>query len=67
MQRYPHYRLGNTPPPHPLARISPETIKLERAELYAHVLPPGQHIPIEVAFLPVDDNIQGGGGVLPRR
>ena len=43
--------------PSPLARISLETLTVERLDIYAHVLPPGQPIPIEVAPFPVDDNI----------
>ena len=48
-----------TPTP---ARISLETLMAERAELYAHVLPPGRSIPVEVAPFPVYYNIPGGGG-----
>ena len=47
----------NRPPP--LARISLETLTAERAELYAHVLPPRRTIPIDVSPFPVDDNIPG--------
>ena len=36
-----------------------ETLKEERAELYAHVSPPGIHIPTKVAPFPMDDNIPG--------
>ena len=36
-----------------------ETLTEECAELYAHVLPPGQPITIEVSPLPLDDNIPG--------
>ena len=49
--------VANRPPPP--ARVSTETLTEERAELYAHVPPLGQHIPIEVPPFPVDDNIQG--------
>ena len=44
------------PPP---ARVSLETLTEERADLYAHVPPPGRHIPIEVGPFPVDENIMG--------
>ena len=45
--------------PLPPARISLETLTLERVELYAHIPPPGQHITIEVDPFSVDDNILG--------
>ena len=45
--------------PLPPARISLETLTLERVELYAHIPPPGQHITIEVDPFSVDDNIPG--------
>ena len=48
---------ANRPPP--LACVFLETLKAERVELYSHVLPPGIPIPIEVAPLPVDENILG--------
>ena len=44
------------PPP---ARISLETLTTERAELYAHVPPPGRPIPIKVSLFPVDITIPG--------
>ena len=43
-----------TPTPN---RVSLETLTAKRAELYAHVPPPGRPIPIEVAPFPVDENI----------
>ena len=52
------HRYAANRPPH-LARISLETMTVKRAELYAHGPPPGKPIPIELAPLPVDDNIPG--------
>ena len=49
---------ANRPPP-PSERISLETLTMERAEIYAHVPPPGRPIIIELSHLPVDDNILG--------
>ena len=48
------------PPPPPPARIFLETPTAERAELYAHVPPPGRPIPVKVSHFPVDDTILGG-------
>ena len=45
--------------PPPPARVSPETLPKECAEIYAHVPPPGRPITIDVAPFPVDDNITG--------
>ena len=52
------YRDAAKRPPHP-AHVSLETLTEERAELYAHVPPPGRPITIELAPLPVDDSITG--------
>ena len=52
---------ANRPPPP--AHISLETLIAERADLYAHIPPPGRPITIEVAPLPVDDNILGEGEI----
>ena len=45
--------------PLPPERISLKTQTTERAELYAHILPPGRPIPIEVDPVLVDGNIPG--------
>ena len=50
------YRDADDRPPPP-AHISLETLTEEFAEPYAHVLPPGRPIPIELAPFPVDDTI----------
>ena len=52
------YRYADNRPP-PLARVSLETLTAERAELYAHIPPPGRPITIEVSPFPVDENILG--------
>ena len=48
---------ANRPPP--LVCVSLETLTMERADLYSHVPPPEQPIPIEVAPFQLDDNIPG--------
>ena len=50
---------ANRPPPP--ERVSLVTLTEERADLYAHVPPPGQPIPVEVVLLTVYYNIPRGG------
>ena len=56
------YRNSANRPPPPTC-ISLETLTADHAELYAHVPPLGQPIPIEVSPFPVDDNIPGEEGI----